>query len=140
MDDICLLKINVWSSMGYKKYERNIPVCLECGDKIRYGRTDKKFCCDECRSRHNNMQAQKGRTFRRRMLSILSKNYEILDSLIKSDVDSIDLMDLMAQGFISSVVTSYRKCGSHNEFSCFDIKFIMTSTRVYSISKIQNFD
>ena len=126
--------------MGYKKYERNMPVCLECGDKIRYGRTDKKFCCDECRSRHNNTQAKKGRAFRRRMLAILDKNYEILDSLIKADVDSADLMDLVAQGFISSVVTSCRRCGIHNEFSCFDIKFIMTNTRVYSISKIQNFD
>ena len=126
--------------MGYKKFERHIPVCLECGDKIRYGRTDKKFCCDECRSRHNNALAKNGRAFRRRMLSILYKNYEVLEAMIKADVDSVDMIDLIAMGFTPSVVTSYRRNGRHDEFSCFDIKFIMTRTRVYSISKIQNFD
>lgn len=73
-------------------------------------------------------------------MSLLYKNYEVLDSMIKADVDSVDMIDLIAMGFTPSVVTSYRRNGRHDEFSCFDIKFIMTRTRVYSISKIQNFD
>lgn len=126
--------------MDYIKYERQMPVCLECGDKIRYGRTDKKYCCDECRTRHHNALSRDSRAFRRRVMKVLSRNHEILMGLLKADVDSIELIDLLNMGFIPSVVTSYRKCGKHDEYACFDIKFIMTSTRLYSISKIQNFE
>lgn len=127
--------------MGYeKKGGRHMPVCLECGDRIRYGRTDKKFCCDDCRTRHYNAAARSGRAFRRRVFRILVKNYEVLEGLIKAGVESIDIIDLAAMGFSPTFVTSYSKAGKHNEYGCFDIKYIMTRTRVYSIMKIQNFD
>ena len=134
------LTILIITGMGYRKFERQMPVCLECGDKIRYGRTDKKYCCDECRTRHHNALARDSRAFRRRVMKVLSRNHEILMGLLRADIDSIDLMDILNMGFTPSVVTSYRKCGRHDEYACFDIKFIMTGTRVYSISKIQNFE
>ena len=84
--------------MDYKKWQRNIPVCLECGDKIRYGRTDKKFCCDECRNRHYNSKLKEGRAYRRKVLAILQKNYDLLDELLKSGVDSADFADLVTLG------------------------------------------
>ena len=126
--------------MVYKKYVRHMPVCLECGDQIRYGRTDKKFCCDECRTRNYNDRVRKSRASRRRVLNALSRNYEILENLIKTDVDSADMLSLVSMGFIPSFMTSFRKCGKHDECSCFDIRYIMTGTRIYSISKIENFD
>lgn len=126
--------------MDYKKYERHMPVCLECGDTIRYGRTDKKFCCDECRTKNYNDRAKKGRVFRRRILKTLYRNYEILDGLIKADVDSVDMISLVSMGFSPSIMTSCTKCGRHEECGCFDIRYIKTDTRIYSISKIQNFD
>ena len=126
--------------MNYKKYQRHMPVCLECGDQIRYGRTDKKFCCDDCRMRHYNEQSKLSRHFRRRILAALSKNYEILEGLIRSDKESVDLMTLATMGFTPSIVTSFRRTGKHDEYGCFDIRYIMTRTRIYSISKIQNFD
>lgn len=127
-------------AMVYKKYERHIPVCLECGDQIRYGRTDKKFCCDECRTKNYNERTKKSRAFKRRVLNVLARNYDLLDNLIKSDVDSVDLMSLASLGFVPSLMTSFRKCGKHDECCCFDIRYIMTGTRIYSISKIENFD
>lgn len=127
-------------AMAYKKYERHLPVCLECGDQIRYGRTDKKFCCDECRTRNYNERARKSRTFKRRILNALTRNYEILDNLMKSDIDSADLITLTSMGFVPSLMTSFRKSGKHDECSCFDIRYIKTVTRIYSISKIENFD
>lgn len=71
-------------------------------------------------------------------MKLLGDNYRILDALLKSDVGSADLMDLMSQGFTPSVMTSCHKHGKHDEYGCFDIKYIMTGTRIYSISKIQN--
>ena len=126
--------------MGYKKHERHIPVCLECGDRRRYGRADKKFCCDECKTKNYNERAKRGRIFKRRVMNALLRNHEILENLIRADVDTVDLLSLTSMGFAPSLMTSFRKCGKHDECSCFDIKYIMTGTRIYSISKIENFD
>ena len=126
--------------MRYKKFERHMPSCLECGDQIKYGRADKKFCSDECRTKHYNDRTKNARAFKRRVMKALSRNYDILDGLIRADADSVDLMTLVAAGFSPSVMTFFRRCGKHDEYGCFDIRYIMTSSRIYSISKIQNFD
>ena len=137
--DICLDKRRE-PQMEYKKSERHIPVCLECGDRIRYGRTDKKFCCEECKTKNYNERVKRGRTFKRRIMSALLRNHGILEKLIRADVDSVDLLSLASMGFVPSLMTSFRKNGKHDECGCFDIRYIMTRTRIYSISKIENFD
>ena len=124
--------------MEYKKWERVIPVCLECGDKIKYGRTDKKFCSDDCRNRHFNNKLKEGRAYRRKVLTLLQKNYDLLDELIKSGIDSADFADLVALGFTPDAVTFYHRSRRHDDFACFDIKYKMSESRIYSISKIQN--
>ena len=65
-------------------------------------------------------------------------NYQVLDSLFRAGVQSIDIMDAVTMGFVPGVVTSYRRIGKHDEFFCFDIKYIMTNMRIYSISKLEN--
>ena len=124
--------------MDYAKSVRRTAQCLHCGDNIRYGRTDKKFCCEDCRIAHYNELSRGSRGFRRRILSQLSGNYEILDRLLVSGVESVNLIDIIAMGFVPGVMTSFRRVGRHDEYSCFDIKYIMTATRIYSISKIEN--
>ena len=125
-------------SMEYKKWERVIPVCLECGDKIKYGRTDKKFCSDDCRNRHFNNKLKEGRAYRRKVLTLLQKNYDLLDKLIKSGIESADFADLVTLGFTPDAVTFYHRSRRHDDFACFDIKYKMSESRIYSISKIQN--
>lgn len=120
------------------KRMKHMPRCLACGEQIRYGRTDKKFCCEDCRNRHHNSMMKESRAFRRRTLSILSKNYGILEDLLRAGVKSVDLPDLLQRGFVPVIVTSYRKIRKHDEYCCFDIKYIMTETRIYGMSKIQN--
>ena len=121
-----------------KKYARHMPRCLECGDQIRYGRTDKKFCSERCKAKHHNDQAKAGRAFRHKVMGMLNRNYEILEEIIMSGADSVDLIDLMSLGFVPDMVTSYRRSGKHDHYTCYDIKYIMTSTRLFSIMKIQN--
>lgn len=115
-----------------------MPKCLHCGTQIKYGRSDKKFCCEECKNRHYNQQNRAGRAFKRKVLSRLMGNYELLDALFKSGVTSVDLIDIVNMGFSPGIVTSYRRSGKHDEFFCFDIKYIMTDMRIYSISKLEN--
>ena len=124
--------------MENEKKNREVAKCLHCGDKIRYGRTDKKFCCEECRNMHYNDKSKGSRLFRRRILSLLSVNYDILTEMWRSGTDSMDLADLQMAGFTPGVFTSFQRRGTHNEYSCFDMRYIMTATRIYSVSKIQN--
>lgn len=125
--------------MDYTKREKKMPVCLECGDKIRYGRVDKKFCCEECKNRHYNNLAKGSRAYRRRTITRLNRNYEILEQLIKSGNTSVELSDLMSLGFWPDSVTGFHKNRfKSDEYWCFDIKYRMTDSRIYSISKIQN--
>ena len=122
----------------YKSYIRHMPVCLECGDRIKYGRADKKFCCEECRTRHHNKQVKDGRAFRRKVLRQLDRNYSILDSLLNAGMTSADIMDLIAMGFAPGFVTSCKRMRSRMEYTCFDIKYVMTPSRISSMTKIQN--
>ena len=78
--------------MDYEKREKNMPVCLECGDRIRYGRADKKFCCDECKVRHYNNLAKVSRAYRRKIMNRLSRNYQILEQLVKAGESSVGSM------------------------------------------------
>ena len=125
--------------MVYVKKEKKMPVCLECGDKIRYGRSDKKFCCDDCKNRHNNKMAKFSRANRRKVMSMLTRNYMILEQLLKSGIASAEITDLISEGFVPDCVTGFHKNRFQaHEYSCFDIKYKMTDSRVYSISKIRN--
>lgn len=124
--------------MEYKKNERRMPKCLECGDKIRYGRKDKKFCCEECKNRYFNAVAKDGRAYKRKILNMLSKNYDLLENLIKAGHEEIDLVDIIPMGFAPDLVTFCHRTRRHDECRCFDIKYRKSETRLYGISKIQN--
>ena len=87
-------------------------VCLECGDEIRYGRSDKKFCCEECKNRWHNRQSQGSRHFRQKVTSALEKNYIILDALRKTTLRGIPVSDMESMGFRREFFTSFRKCAT----------------------------
>lgn len=124
--------------MGYSKEIRQRARCLHCGDEIKYGRADKKFCCDDCRALHHNDALKESRAFRRRVLSRLAYNHDLLERLLDAGTESFSLLELASHGFTPDLMTSCRKVGKHMECSCFEIKYIMTASRIYSISKIQN--
>ena len=109
--------------------------CLECGGRIRYGRNDKKFCCETCKNRYNNRRARSSRGVKVRVLSALEKNYGILDRVLKQGVVSISAAELRQQGFNFDYVTSYHKVRRHDEFSCFDISFTVVADMVISINR-----
>lgn len=119
-------------------FVRNTPRCLECGDQISYGRTDKKFCSEECKNRHHNHRHNATRKVKRKVMAVLEKNHCILSDLLASGVDSMWLADVVAMGFNPGYVTSFCRVGRHCRYTCFDISYIMTASRISSISKIQN--
>ena len=76
------------------------------------------------------------RSFKSKVIAIINRNYEVLDALLRDGADSAELVDLMTMGFVPGVVTSYRRSGKHDVFTCYDIKYIMTPTRLSGITKI----
>ena len=121
-----------------KRIVRNVTRCLECGDKISYGRTDKKFCSEDCKNRHHNHKANHSRSIRRKIMACLEKNYDVLDRLLESGVGSVALPEIMMLGFNPVYATSMHRDRQTCRYSCFDISYIMTASRITSISKIQN--
>ena len=83
--------------------------CLECGDRIEYGRQDKKFCCETCKNRYNNRRARGSRGIKVKVLSALEKNHNILERVLKLGLDNISVAELRQMGFNFDYVTSYHK-------------------------------
>ena len=110
--------------------------CLECGEVIAYGRSDKKFCCEECKNRHHNALKSSSRLMKLRVLSALKHNYEILEALIADGVEQIEVSELKVMGFDAGYITSYIKYRRYVEMWCFDIKFIRTETKIKGISRV----
>ena len=135
LSHICPWKNHVFMDYS-KRGPRNTPRCLECGDKISYGRSDKKFCCEDCKNRHHNEKARSSRNVKRRVMSALERNYDILEGFLKSGESTVKLSEVMAMGFNPGYATSFKKVGHHQMYECFDITYIMTASRLCAISKI----
>lgn len=119
--------------MDYVINDNEIHKCLECGEEIDYGRGNKKFCCPRCKNSYHNKRVQHARAVKARVQNTLEKNYSILDRLLKNGVTSLSLTELKDYGFNMDYFTSYSKIRRHDEFSCFDIRFIVMSSSVTSI-------
>ena len=74
-------------AMKYK-LDENAACCLECGDPLPYGRSDRKFCCPACKNRHHNREARQWRSRYATVIGILQKNHDILNHLIQIGVKS----------------------------------------------------
>lgn len=109
--------------------------CLECGKEI-HGRIDKKFCSMECKNRYNNRRTFHIRHIKTRIIGALNNNYEILNSLLREELTSAEISDLVDLGFNPSYVTGHHKGRkAHDEYKCFDIKYDQTPSRIINIRK-----
>lgn len=116
---------------------RKEGLCLECGERYEYGRAGQRFCSDKCRNDYHNRQTRNGRNIRLRVVNALNKNYTVLQHLLKSGLRSAGLADLMTIGFNPEYCTSYHRRGIRQEYRCYDIKYYMSETKLFSIEKIQ---
>ena len=83
--------------------------CLECGIKL-LGRTDKKFCSDQCRNTYNNRLNKDETAYMKNVNRILRKNRRILKELNphgKAKVKKQKLLLQIRKGrFITSVTST----------------------------------
>lgn len=80
-------------------------LCPECDEKI-IGRTDKKFCSDQCRNAYNNKINKDATNLIRNTNNKLRKNWRILESLNPEQKTKTTKTKLVNKGFDFSLFTS----------------------------------
>ncbi len=102
-----------------------------------YGRKDKKFCSDACRTRFHNHIHNSSRNIIRRTICTLNRNHDILENMLAAGCLSIDIDRLLAGGFRLEYITGLRKSrAGHTECRCFDIKYCITERKIFNIARI----
>jgi len=82
--------------------------CPECGEAIK-GRSDKKFCSDECRNAYNNRLNSDRDNYMRQVNNILRKNRRILAGLNPNGKAKTTRSALSKQGFDFHYFTNFYK-------------------------------
>jgi predicted nucleic acid-binding Zn ribbon protein len=73
-------------------------VCLDCGARL-LGRSDKKFCSDQCRNNYNNRINRDQNNYVRNVHAQLRRNRKIIADLLDNGHGHIHRDALIAQGY-----------------------------------------
>lgn len=115
--------------------EKNEARCPECGKPLEYGRVDRRFCSVACKNLWHNRQRYPGHDKEiKRVLRILDKNRDVLDKLLKMGFRSVDRVALEHLGFNACYFTSLRKYRSFWIYTCLDIRYELTPSRIRRLS------
>lgn len=115
--------------------EGNYQHCLECGNPISYGRSDRKYCSDRCRNRWHNREYRRWHRRYARVIEILEKNHSILTHLLHIGIASVPKSELAQMGYNFDFVTSCRKVGHRMECRCFDLRYYETDSRIMRLDR-----
>jgi hypothetical protein len=95
--------------------------CLTCGHEIQ-GRTDKKFCDDQCRTTFNN-RFRNGSEMVKTVNKVLRNNRSIIEQLLTDEKEKVrvSLQKLMTKGFNFYYHThTYTGHNGFNLFYCYE--------------------
>ncbi|MBN1598874.1 MAG: DUF2116 family Zn-ribbon domain-containing protein [Bacteroidales bacterium] len=99
-------------------------ICPVCGDTI-FGRIDKKFCSDQCRTEFNNRNSKEYNNYIRKINSILKKNRRILVELNPNGKTKILRTKLIDSGFNFDYHTHVYKSRTGNTYYfCYEHGYI----------------
>ncbi len=99
--------------------------CINCGNKIK-GRTDKKFCNENCRNGYNNRLHADRNNLIRNINNALGRNRRILAEIAgePEKASNVPLQRLMSRGYHPHFFTHKLKCKKGREFIfCYDYGF-----------------
>lgn len=98
-------------------------VCLDCGAKL-LGRSDKKFCSDQCRNNYNNRLNRDQNNYVRNVHAQLRRNRKILADLFDDGHHRIHRDALIAQGYNFTFFTHLVETTERQRWSyCFEYGF-----------------
>lgn len=97
--------------------------CLMCFEQLR-GRSDQKFCSDQCRGSYNNRICIESNNVIRTINRILKKNYLILSSVFAEGKTTANRRILIYKGYRFEYFTySQVKPGNKVSYFCYDHGF-----------------
>jgi hypothetical protein len=101
-----------------------IKKCIQCDDPVR-GRSDKKFCCDDCRTAYNNILNRDANNFMTKINRILRGNRRILALFNPDGKAKVRKEKLLTAGFKFAYFTNIyeTKAGRVYKF-CYDQGYI----------------
>lgn len=113
--------------------------CLDCGANLR-GRSDKKFCDDQCRSNFNNRAKAGIYSMMKPVNSILRKNHAILSRICPENKVRIKKDELLKNGFNPDYHTHLHETqNGHTYFFCYEYGFLRLEGDVFLVVK-QDFE
>ena len=109
--------------------------CPQCGKVVTYGRVDRRFCSLTCKNLWHNRQRYPNKEKEvKRVLRILDNNRDVLDKLIKMGMRSVDRITLSHLGYNPNYFTSLQKMRHRWVYTCLDIRYELTPTRIKNIA------
>lgn len=111
--------------------------CLQCGKPIVYGRSDKKFCCEECRNGYNNYVRKIHYVYKNRIDDAIRHNYTVLNNLVKLKISQISIDEANAMGLNPNFVTTHIKTSGKDIYNCYDISFRVSDKRIFNIHRLE---
>jgi len=95
-------------------------ICLDCGAPVK-GRSDKKFCSDQCRNNYNNRLNRTSTNLVRNVHGLLRKNRKILSDLYLDGKTKVHKDALFALGYNFGFFTHYIEItGGTKHHYCFE--------------------
>ncbi|NEU07590.1 hypothetical protein GZH53_04620 [Flavihumibacter sp. R14] len=101
-----------------------VRLCLDCKGELR-GRSDKKFCDDQCRSNYNNRQLSESTSYMRQVNSILKRNRRIMEELNPDGKIKISRKKLLIKGFNFEYFTNiYQTQSGKKYYFCYESGYL----------------
>lgn len=105
--------------------EDKIKHCLQCKSVI-VGRSDKRFCSDQCRSVFNNRRNNEDEKLLIKVNAVLRKNRTIMKRINPTGHSTVNKDYLIALGFNFKYFTNIYRTKSGSEYCfCYDHGFMM---------------
>lgn len=110
--------------------------CPCCKKKI-VGRSDKKFCSDECRILYNNRKYRGENRGMTKIDRILKKNRSILNALYSKGITETTTLKLFGLGFDFDFMTSIRRKGDNDSFGfgCYEYTYNISRKGIIELER-----
>lgn len=107
--------------------------CLECREPLR-GRTDKKFCSDQCRNSYNNEHNSYSNNYIRNVNNTLRKNRRILAELTPDSKSKVNKNKLLEKGFNFNYYTNvYTTQKGTIYYFCYDYGYLQIENNYFAL-------
>lgn len=113
--------------------------CLECGGRLT-GRSDKKFCSDQCRTSFNNRLNISSNNVIRSVNAILKKNRNILAHINHSGKITVTAKRLADDGFNFRYFTNtYTTKAGKTYYFCYEQGYLPLENELFSLVRKKDY-